>query len=605
MQLSLSLRAFQRLQSAPLAQEWATDSGLLELCASGRLRGCGLMQAAGGGAHSFSVFTTQPFETGEPIGPIIGCLRTEAEHASLPQGSLRRLMSWRLPAAALGSQYAAKGGGGLVLEAESCCNEARFIRAVCPACVRQSAAAAGGWCELHAGEAVDARETNLCVSLFGSAAANVQAQIVLHGEYRLPFVVLVAKRRLQSGTELVWRWTEAELREYGDCVLRRLCREGWRLHADIARMQAALRQAGSSDDSVLPPGYRPRPPIPPRELQLLPGAACSSAADAAPPPSAHLVCLTLSSAFARSGAVQLDEMVYELGADTETATQRQIQRRLLQQQAQAQRGQAEETEPPPAKSLRRQQPQRAQARESLTVLSASASSDSRLAAAEVLSCLHPVRFFCPPDRPAFTCVFDRALAAGERVALYHGVCQTQSQRRIEAEALSGPAVCSALPDAYSWDISRGELHIDSALVVAAAEAGGVARFVNDSLWRTAGSLSVNVSARSVVDQDRCLPHVLLSASSEVSAGREAVVSYGESFWQPMRPCLLEMWLAFNRRAAELSRSTAQLCLQLQLPDDAQQRQRQQQALAAWQWSEHDVQYPDHDGETKARSRGEQ
>ena len=478
------LALLRRCLSAP---PFECDAQALRLCREGAVKGVALYQAADN-PHHISLITTEHLRAGEVIGCAVGCLRLLScfDDPLLPLSSLLRVFFYTVEAAQLHEEYERCGGRDLLLEMQTCCNELRFVRALCPRCE-----ADGGGCEEHADGKADLSVANVCTSLFASGAANAEERIIVHPAFALPFLVLVVVCPTAPGTEVVVRWSDEYLVRYAQHALTLQGAEGWRLHREIGLAQRMIREADG-----LPHPTSALPPPPPGDF--------------------HHVSVTTASAFARSGCVQVDAVLWdEVDPHKKAEVQRLFKARIDKRLLRA----AEETAN--GSGRRRNSKQR---KSELAVLAPTSEEVDRLSVSEVLSCLHPVRFYAPPDRPAFAAVYSRSLDAGRMVALYTGSCQVED------------AVQATDTELYSWEIAREHVQLPFSLVIQADRVGGPARFVNDAVFRRGGDACTNCAAETIMNAAAHLPDVLLRTTKRVQAGDEAICSYGLSQRIPRQLC---------------------------------------------------------------------
>ena len=162
---------------------------------------------------------------------------------------------------------------------------------------------------------------------------------------------------------------------------------------------------------------------------------------------------------------------------------------------------------------------------------------------EVASCLHPVRFYQPPDTPAFACVYSRALPAGAPVALYAGVVRREDNTERWRSS-----------DVYTWDLEN-----DTHCIINAAERGGMARFINAHLYRSGGLDTVNCEATAALDEDLLMPTVALHTTRCVEELSEAVCDYGNRYWPTIKDKMLDAWSAYMEMARWLHALMAESC----------------------------------------------
>ena len=194
---------------------------------------------------------------------------------------------------------------------------------------------------------------------------------------------------------------------------------------------------------------------------------------------------------------------------------------------------------------------------------------------EVVSCLHPVRFYQPPDQPAFACVFARSLAKGDPVALYAGVVrQENSMERWRAS------------DVYTWELENG-----THCIIDAAEKGGVARFINAEKHRLGGQSTVNCEASAALDCDLCMPAVALHATTGVEQLAECIGDYGNHYWPAITKHLLDVWDDYISMArwlrpllADYMLASGQSSARLPVPLPSHHDE-------AYHWAPDEVQYP--------------
>ena len=194
---------------------------------------------------------------------------------------------------------------------------------------------------------------------------------------------------------------------------------------------------------------------------------------------------------------------------------------------------------------------------------------------EVVSCLHPVRWYQTPDKPAFACVFARPLPAGAPVALYTGVVRREN-RHEEWRA----------SDVYVWDLGN-----DSHCIIDAGEKGGAARFINAEMYRIGGESTVNLRAVDALDADLRMPTVALETTCVVSELAEGICDYGQRYWPAIKQHLVEVWTEYVDMARYVHQVTAEYMRlsglsfnRLPVPLPANEDE-------AYHWAPDEVQYP--------------
>ena len=380
-----------------------------------------------------------------------------------------------------------------MVEQQSACNETRFIRALCPYC--DVTGATKGVCEVHRGERADLNVENVIGALFGGGEANVEVRIIIHPRYLLPFTLYVALCPIEPWTELLVRWEPLFRARYQQWALSLQCINGWQLHKEIVLLQRALRDVEGK----------------PHPATTFPPSISAGGY--------HQVCRPMRSVFERSGAVQVasvqyNEMDREVRASIQRKCEEQIRKRRVEDQ--------EEAEGKESGAIGRSKRARVRARPKVAILSPSSDEVNRLALTEVFSCRHPVRFYTPPDHPAFAAVYTCSLDAGQPFALYPGVC------RRDKEVQSGGPM-----ELYSWELLKGQLQLDEKLVIQADRMGGPSRFINDAVFRRGGEDCINSTALAFINQQTRMPDLLIRTSRDVVAGEEIILSYGQRRTTPL------------------------------------------------------------------------
>ena len=476
------------------------DSLTLQLYRTGLPHKCGLFQA-GSNPHHISLFSTDHLRPNEPVGCGVGTLRPSSylTDPSTPDDSLARIFFYSVEVDHLGAEYRRRGGVDLMVDEQACCNEMRFIRAVCQKCEQLNDGSAGGLCEMHKDGGVDVAVGNVIGALFGGGEASVEVRVVIHPRYLLPFIIVVALVPIEPFTELLVRWEEHFLHRYQQYALTLLCNTGWQLHRELALLLRTLREKEGK----------------PHPSSTLPTVPLSAAAGG----EYHQVVRPTESVFRRSGVVQVDGLRYDgMDEDVRASIQYRCEELIRRRQLETEEERAESV----AAGRMRRSKVRGRAR--VAILSPSREEVNRLALTEVLSCRHPVRFYTPPDQPAFAAVFICSLEAGRPVALYPGTC------RVDQGEPSGGAV-----ELYSWGLQKNQLGLDEKLVIHADRIGGPARFINDCVFRRGGDDSVNIEAVAFINQRTRMPDLMLNTNKDVAAGEEAVVSYGPGPASPTIP----------------------------------------------------------------------
>ena len=198
-----------------------------------------------------------------------------------------------------------------------------------------------------------------------------------------------------------------------------------------------------------------------------------------------------------------------------------------------------------------------------------------LVPAEVVSCLHSVRFYQTPDRPAFACVFARPLPASAPIALYAGVVRRENRTEYWNAA-----------DVYTW-----ELETDSHCIINASEKGGVARFVNAEMYRIGGSGTVNCEATQALDEDLHMPTVALHTTRAVQQLTECICDYGDRYWPAMNNHLLDVWDEYINMAQWLRQAMAEYLTASGLSPDRLPVPRPAHRDESYHWHADEVQYP--------------
>ena len=194
---------------------------------------------------------------------------------------------------------------------------------------------------------------------------------------------------------------------------------------------------------------------------------------------------------------------------------------------------------------------------------------------EVVSCLHPVRFYQPPDRPAFACVFARPLPADAPVALYAGiVCRDDKAE----QCFSGM---------YTWDLDNE----GTRCVINAGQQGGLARFVNADVYRMGGRSTVNCAATSALDEDLLMPAVALHTTCAVECGSECICNYGDRYWGLMKQHLRDVWRQYVDMARWLHRVMVEYLVASGLSPNRLPVPRTASRDEHYHWAPDEVQYP--------------
>ena len=162
-----------------------------------------------------------------------------------------------------------------------------------------------------------------------------------------------------------------------------------------------------------------------------------------------------------------------------------------------------------------------------------------------MSCLHPVRFYQPPDRPSFACVYARPLPADAPVALYAGVVRKGDRERAHAASDAGM---------YSWELDSDA---DSNCIINAGKRGGVARFINADTFRTGGADIVNCEAHYALDEDLLMPTVALHTTCAVAGLKECICNYGVHYWPLMKQRMVDEWDEYLSMARFMQSVTAE------------------------------------------------
>jgi hypothetical protein len=211
--------------------------------------------------------------------------------------------------------------------------------------------------------------------------------------------------------------------------------------------------------------------------------------------------------------------------------------------------------------------------EQLKELFRGGSANPKIEVVELVTALHPARFFVPLYTPAYGVIARERIENGEPIGFYTGVLQMDT----ETDEGAVSPYCFTVPASDMDKNWQKDLKID------ARERGNELRFINDPR-----GLPGEANCRSLVVRWKGLPHILFVASKPINPGQELLLNYGEDYWHLISSHLLNSFAHFIRltreRVAILSKEEApEVRPNTLVPALPQLSEYWEEARAKYQW----------------------